>query len=133
LDVVYSKPIAIGETISFTLCYQDPLKRTTIQPALTAAAIFEVEPRPGPVGGTLVTPLMVRDTVNGPLLDWATVGLIYVIYVVEYSDDAGVTWFSAVHRLGSPGTRFNWVDRGQPETWSKPVNKAARMYRVQRL
>lgn len=53
--------------------------------------------------------------------------------IVEYSDDRGTTWFSAVHRLTRNSTRISWVDRGQPETFFKPTNKAARSYRVKRL
>jgi hypothetical protein len=72
----------------------------------------------------------VRDSVQGPLLEWNAVrGLTYV---VEYSDNGGASWSSAVHRLVG-GNRILWVDRGQPETVVKPVSKAARAYRVKRL
>jgi len=57
--------------------------------------------------------------------------------VVEYSDDGGTTWLSAVHRLSTGGTRMFWLDRGQPETKTKPTgvpNQAGgRYYRVKRL
>ena len=80
---------------------------------------------------TLVPVLGVRDTVNGPLVEWNSKP--GAMYVVEYSDDRGSTWFSAVHRLTRNSTRISWVDRGQPETYTKPANKAARSYRVKRL
>lgn len=133
LEIIYSKPIAAGETIQFTLAYSDPKRRTSsaVQPNIMAISLAEPEPVPGPVSGTLVTTVSVRDTTSGPLLEWASSTGVH--YVVEYSDDAGVTWSSAVHLLTAKGTRMAWVDRGQPETFSKPVNKAARKYRVKRL
>ena len=75
--------------------------------------------------------MSLRDTANGPLVEWVTKK--GSVYVVEYSDDNGGTWYSAVHRLSATGTRLMWVDRGQPETWTKPLNKAARRYLVKRL
>ena len=65
------------------------------------------------------------------MLTWAAVAR--KTYVVEYSNDGGMTWFSTVHLLGASSTTMFWTDRGQPETQSKPVNKAARKYRVRRL
>ena len=55
-EVIYSKPISAGETISFDLVYFDPLRRTTdsIQPIITAEALLEPEPDSLPVTGTLV-------------------------------------------------------------------------------
>jgi hypothetical protein len=56
------------------------------------------------------------------------------VYVVEYSDDAGASWRSAVHRLSTTATRMFWVDRGQPETHTKalgmPNAAGGRRYRV---
>lgn len=133
LNVIYSRPIQAGETISFTLCYSDPSRRTSsaIQPTITATALLSPEPRSDPVSGTLVSLLSVRDTINGPLLDWNV--RANAVYVVEYSDDGGLTWFSAVHRLTKVGSRMMWVDRGQPETYFKPTSKADRKYRVKVL
>jgi hypothetical protein len=131
LEVLYSKPIAAGETVTMTLTYFDPKRRTNLQPTITAEVLIEPEPRSEPVTGTLVPLLSLRDTPNGPYLEWnSSPGNIYV---VEYSDDAGKTWFSAVHRLKTGGTRMFWIDHGQPETYFKPANKAARSYRVKRL
>jgi hypothetical protein len=55
------------------------------------------------------------------------------VYVVEYSTDGGTTWFSAVHRQQAIGTRMIWIDRGQPETQTRPISRAARAYRVKKL
>ncbi len=131
LEVLYSKPIAAGETATMTLTYFDPKRRTNLQPTITAEALLDPEPRSQPVTGALVPLLSLRDTPNGPYLEWRT--LPGKVYVVEYSDDAGKTWFSAVHRLKTGGTRMFWIDHGQPETYFKPANKAARMYRVKML
>jgi len=133
VEVIYSKPIAMSEILQFYLTYSDTKRRTTaaVQPIIHAEALLEPEPRSEPVQGTLVPVLGVRDTVNGPLVEWnCKPG---AVYVVEYSDDRGATWFSAVHRLTRNSSRISWVDRGQPETFTKPVNKAARSYRVKRL
>jgi hypothetical protein len=133
VDVIYSKPVAVGETATFFLSYVDPKRRTTasIQPFIMAEALLVTEPRSGALTGTIAAVNSIVDTLSGPLLRWSTEA--GAIYVVEYSDDGGTTWFSAVHRLISAGTSMTWIDRGQPETWAKPLNKAARTYRVKRL
>ena len=132
IDVYYTNPIGVGETVSFTLTYFDPKRRKadSMIPLIKAEALLVPEPRPGPISGTQVTVRSVRDTAQGPLLEWNAVAT--KTYVVEYSNDRGRTWVSAAHRL-SGGTRIIWVDRGQPETESKPLSMAARMYRVKQL
>ena len=131
VEVIYGKSIAAGETVTLTLSYADPKRRASLQPSIRAESLAELEPRSEPVAGTLVSLLGVRDTANGPFLEWSAKR--GAVDVVEYSDDAGKTWFSAVHRLTTSGTRMVWVDRGQPETYTRPANKAARQYRVKRL
>ena len=131
VEVIYSKPIGKGETVSLTLTYNDPLRRNHLQPTIHAESLAEPEPRDGPVDGMLTPLLNVRDTANGPLLEWNATAK--KTYVVEYSDDAGQTWYSAVHRLLASGSRLVWTDRGQPETWSQPASKAARTYRVKQV
>ena len=96
---------------------------------------MEPEPDSLPVTGTVVPLRSMRATPQGPFLEWNSVPK--ASYVVEYSNDAGKTWFSAVHRLSTGTTRMFWVDRGQPETKTKPVgvpNKpGGRLYRVKKL
>ncbi len=132
MEVLYTRGIAPGEVVSFDLVFFDPQQRTTstIQPTIVVEQLDQPEPRPGPVAGASVPLRSVRDSVQGPLLEWnAARGQTYV---VEYSDNGGTTWFSAVHRLVG-GNRILWVDRGQPETAFKPVSKGVRAYRVKRL
>ena len=131
LEVLYTNPIEQGA--SFNLAYFDPLRRTaaSLTPLIRSEPLEAPEPQPGPVDGTLIQLLAIRDTPEGPLLQWNTVR--GGVYVVEYSDDQGATWHSAVHRLGTGGAHLFWVDRGQPETQTKPLNKAARMYRVKKV
>ena len=136
-EVIYSKAIAAGEKISFDLVYFDPLRRTAdaISPVIKAEALLEPEPDSLPVAGTEVKLLSVRVTPQGPMLEWNSVPR--ATYVAEYSDDGGKTWFSAVHRLSTGGTRQFWIDRGQPETKTKPTgtpNKpGGRFYRMKKL
>jgi hypothetical protein len=136
-EVIYSKAIAAGETISFDLVYFDPQRRTAdaISPVIKAEALLEPEADSLPVKGTEVKLLSVRVTPQGPLLEWNSVPR--ATYAAEYSDDGGKTWFSAVHRLSTSGTRQFWIDRGQPETKTKPVgvpNKpSGRFYRMKKL
>jgi len=131
-EVLYTKAIAPNETVTFDLVYHDPKRRTTasIQPTIKAQALEETVPTPGPVKGTNVPVLRVQKLPQGPALEWNSKA--GSTYVVEYSDDAGKTWSSAVHRLTSRSTRMFWIDRGQPETFSKPV-AGKRTYRVKRL
>lgn len=136
-EVIYSNPIAASETISFDLVYFDPKRRTadSINPVIKAEALLEPEPESLPVAGTAVPLRSVRVTPQGPLLEWNSVA--GKSYVVEYSNDAGKTWFSAVHRLSTSGTRMFWIDRGQPETKTKPVGvpnrPGGRFYRIKKL
>ena len=132
LEVLYTKAIAPKKNITFDLVYHDPNRRATasIQPVIKAQALEAAVPTPGPVTGTNVPLLRVQKLPQGPALEWnSKAGLTYV---VEYSDDAGKTWSSAVHRLTSRGTRLFWIDRGQPETFSAPI-VGTRSYRVKRL
>ena len=128
-EVFYSRPIAPGQTIKFTLVYSDPRRRTLsgVQPTISAEPMSEALPPSLPVSGSLVSLRTVRDSPQGPLLEWNTQPATR--YVVEYSVD-GSTWYSAVHLLQAQGTRLLWIDRGQPETESKPASMGARHYRV---
>jgi len=136
-EVIYSNAIKPSETISFDLVYFDPKRRTaeSMNPVIKAEALLEPEPDSLPVTGKVVPLLRARSTPQGPTLEWSSAP--GKTYVVEYSDDGGTTWFSAVHRLSTGGTRMFWLDRGQPETKTKPVgvpNKVGgRYYRVKRL
>ncbi len=137
LEVIYSNVIKANETISFDLVYFDPKRRTadSMNPVIKAEALMEQEPDSPPVAGTEVALRSVRATSQGPWLEWNSVSRAN--YVVEYSDDGGAKWLSAVHRLSTGGTRMFWIDRGQPETKTVPVgvpNKAGgRFYRVKKL
>lgn len=136
-EMIYSNPIATAEAISFDLVYFDPKRRTaaSIHPVISAEALLAPEPDSLVVTGTVVPLRSARPTPQGPFLEWNSVPK--ASYVVEYSNDAGKTWFSAVHRLSTGTTRMFWVDRGQPETKTKPVgvpNKpGGRLYRVKKL
>jgi hypothetical protein len=136
-EVIYSNPIAPSETISFDLVYFDPLRRRahSIQPIIKAEAQLEPEPDSPPVDGKLVPLRLAQATPQGPRLDWASAPRS--VYVVEYSDDEGQVWHSAVHRLRSGGSQMFWIDRGQPETKTKPAatpnQPGGRTYRIKKL
>jgi hypothetical protein len=136
VEVLYTNPIAVGETISFTLVYSDPLRRTSsaIQPLISAFALDDPVPQPGEMLGTLARLRSVRASSQGPLVEFDVVS--GSTYVVEYSDDLKA-WHAAVHRLMGSGSRMLWVDRGQPETQSRPAGTpqkpGGRYYRVKRL
>ena len=135
-EVIYSNPIGAGETISFDLVYADPQRRTAeaMNPVSKAEALLVPEPDFPSLAGTLAPLLRVLVTPPGPLLEWNAVPR--ATYVVEYSDDGGQTWFSAVHRLSTSGRRMIWIDRGQPETKTKPLGvpnkKGGRSYRIRK-
>ncbi len=121
VEVIYSKSIAAGETITFDLVYHDPRRRSTdsIIPIITAEAVLDPIPAP-PLGtGMLVPVRRLSITSQGPLLEWNS--RPRSTYVVEYSDDGGTVWQSAIHRLQAGSNRMSWIDRGQPETLTKPV------------
>ena len=136
-EVIYSSAIKANETITFDLVYFDPKRRTaeSMNPVIKAEALLELEPDSLPVTGTIVPLLRARSTPQGPTLEWNSAA--GKTYVVEYSDDGGTTWLSAVHRLSTGGTRMFWLDRGQPETKTKPTGVpnqvGGRYYRVKRL
>lgn len=121
VEVFYPRTIAAEETVSFDLVYHDPKRRTqdAILPKITAEAILDPVPASPPVSGKVVMPgPRVTLTAQGPQLDWTS--KVKARYVVEYSDD-GWTWQSAVHLLQAGSNRMTWVDRGPPETRTKPA------------
>ena len=136
VEVFYSKAIAAEETVTFDLVYYDPKRRVldAIVPQITAEAILEPVPVSAPVTGKVVVPgPRVSMSAQGPVLDWTS--KVKSFYVVEYSDDGGVTWQSAVHLLQAGANRMLWVDRGQPETRTKPALNpgglsTSRQYRI---
>ena len=121
VEVFYSKSIAAGETITFDLVYYDPKRRAvdSIIPIITAEAVLAPIPASPPVTGKLVPVSRISITPQGPLLDW--ISKPKSTYVVEYSDDGGIVWQGAIHQLQAGANRMSWVDRGQPETLTKPV------------
>ncbi|MDB6072488.1 MAG: Alpha-tubulin suppressor [Verrucomicrobiaceae bacterium] len=127
-EVLYRAPIGIGETVSFDLVYQDAYRRN---PASLSPVVEALPSEYGGAGGmfdgTLVPLRSVRDTPQGPLLDFATKRT--EVYGVEYSDNGGITWNGA-SQVFSATIRVLWIDRGPPATISKPLNKAARIYRL---
>jgi hypothetical protein len=133
VEVIYSRSIASGASAAFFLTYVDPKRQTSaaIQPGITAHALLEPESQPEPVAGTEVALKSVADSAAGPVLQWGTQS--GAVYVVEYSEDQGATWYSAVHRLLGNGALMSWIDRGQPETHAKPANRTVRSYRVKQL
>jgi hypothetical protein len=137
LEALFTQPIAANETISFDLVYFDPKRRIAsfMNPAIKAEALLEPELDSLPLTGRIEPSLLVRPTPLGPKLEWNAAPRM--TYVVEYSDNDGATWFSAVHRLRSGGARIFWVDRGQPETKAKPKgplnSPGGRKYRVKIL
>jgi hypothetical protein len=133
LEAFYSEPIEAEETIQFDLVYFDPKRRTAtfMNPVIKAEALLQPEPDSLPVMSTVVSSLRVRATTLGSKLEWNATPR--KTYIVEYSDDNGATWFSAVHRLLSGGTRMVWLDRGQPETKQMAIPASGRQYRVKIL
>ncbi len=137
LEVIYSRAIEAGEAITFDIVSYDPKRRisASMNPVIRAEALLEPEPDSLPVVGTVVPLRSVQVSPQGPWLIWKAVPR--ATYVVEYSDDRGKTWHSAVHRLSTVGTQMFWIDRGQPETKTAPLyapmNPQSRQYRVKRL
>jgi hypothetical protein len=137
LEVLYSSAIAPGEIISFDLVYLDSKRRrTSIFPEIKAEALLEPVSDSAPVVGQLVPLSRVHVMNQGPLLEWKSVPR--ATYVVEYSDDRGVSWLSAVHRLQAGASRTFWLDLGQPQTKTDPIinllaRTTQRQYRIKRL
>lgn len=121
VEVFYSKSIAAEETVTFDLVYYDPKRRAldSIIPVITADAVLDPIPASPLVAGKLVPVSRISITPQGPRLDW--ISKPKSTYIVEYSDDSGIVWQSAIHQLQAGANRMSWIDRGQPETMTKPV------------
>jgi Abnormal spindle-like microcephaly-assoc'd, ASPM-SPD-2-Hydin len=136
-DVLYTNPVTVDQTITLALAYYDPLRRTSaqFQPTIAAVALHEAIPQPGETVGTPAIVQKVVATKGGPLVMIKSVANGH--YVVEYSDDNQASWHSAVHVLKAGGTALSWIDRGQPETKTKPVGTpmkpGGRYYRAKKL
>lgn len=138
VEVHYANPIAAGETAVFDLIYYDAKRRSaaSILPTIRAEAILEPPADSPPVTGTIVRLNRVTITAHGPMLDWNSKA--GATYVVEYSDNGGAAWQSAIHLLRAGANRAFWVDRGPPETKSKPILNTGglttrRQYRIKLL
>ncbi|MEN3941052.1 hypothetical protein WJU23_07155 [Prosthecobacter sp. SYSU 5D2] len=135
LEVLYSAAIGAGETVKFDLVYHDPKRRKadTILPSIRAEVIGEAASISPPVEGEMVPLTRIVIKPQGPLLRWKAKK--NALYVVEYSDDGGAVWQSAIHVIRATTSTVKWVDRGQPETWTKPAisrggKRTERQYRI---
>ena len=113
--VEYLKPLAKGESITMTLQFTGgtrlaPRFHSTMvgSETVSAGAILKIERNPGKVS-------LVFASLPGSR------------YAPDYSDDNGLTWKTAAKAILAAGTRTAWVDKGKPQTTSRPTE--ARMYR----
>ena len=126
----YTSPIPAGGKIEFTVCYSDSSRRlkASTQPLIASSPLLEKQTPPGPLGGTATPVLRVVNVPQGRMVEWnAPSGGVYGF---EYSDNS-LDWYSASTLLqAARARRMIWIDRGQPETLSKPANRS---YRIKKL
>lgn len=123
----YTAPVSAGGKIEFTICYSDASRRlnASTQPLITSSPLLEKRPLPGLLGGTLIPTLRVVNLPQGRMVEWNAPSR--GAYGFEYSDN-GLDWYSASTLLyAASARRMIWIDRGQPETLSKPTNRSYRI------
>lgn len=126
----YTAPVSAGGKVEFTICYSDASRRlnASTQPLITSAPLLEKRPLPGLLGGTSIPMLRVVNVPQGRMLEWNAPSR--GAYGFEYSDN-GLDWYSAsTLTYAMSARRMIWIDRGQPETVSKPTNRS---YRIKKL
>ena len=126
----YTAPVSAGGKVEFTICYSDASRRlnASTQPLITSAPLLEKRPLPGLLGGTSIPMLRVVNVPQGRMVEWNAPSR--GAYGFEYSDN-GLDWYSAsTLTYAMSARRMIWIDRGQPETVSKPTNRS---YRIKKL
>lgn len=130
LFLQHTESIAARGKIEFTLCYSDAYRRlnASTQPVISATPLLNKAPAFAAFPAPTLAPLRVINVPQGRMVEWNAPAR--GVYGFNYSDN-GVDWYSASTALvTATARRMLWIDRGQPETSSKPTN---RLYRIRKL
>jgi len=119
-------PLAVGDSIVFTLEYYVPTRVTPSHLTLTAEAGPPMNPPA--INGTIMSISRTVGLPNGSVLvEFDTIP--GRIYAVQYSSDM-TTWLTAVPVIVAPANRTQWIDAGPPQTDVSPAQVIVRYYRV---
>ena len=113
--VDYRKSVGKGQSVTMTLQFTGA---TRLTPRFHSSIVSSETIRPGTILQRRSYPgkqSFVLATIPGSR------------YAPEYSDDQGLNWKTAAKAILAAGTRTAWVDKGKPQTASRPTG--ARIYR----
>jgi hypothetical protein len=126
--IQYNQKLGAGQSVNLTIEYYVP--NVKAMPVAPTFAVKVVPPMAAPVvSGTLLSAVRVtRLSNNRYVLDFAS-SLGYK-YFIQYSDNNGTTWQTAIPTLNGTGGRIIWLDNGPTKTSSDPATVTRRSYRV---
>lgn len=125
-QIVYGKPIGVGETVELTLEYYSVESGKTPTPTLTVVPIL---PQPQEAAETLgvdIGQMTITDN-EAVLLEFESEAGSE--YVIQYSFDMA-TWFNSPTKVTGREKRTQWLDQGLPRTPCHPRDCSTRFYRV---
>jgi hypothetical protein len=126
--VQVNQALAAGQSVNVTIEYA--LTSRSLLPFTPDFLVEAVNPLviTNPVGTQLATLSVTREPNLQYLLQFrSNIGLSYW---VQYSDNNGTTWNTAIPVIAGTDGLINWLDSGAPKTASDSSSVATRIYRV---
>jgi hypothetical protein len=127
--IQYNQGLAAGASVNLIIEYYVPT--SSVVPTAPNFLPETVSPLPpaNPVG-TLLSGVTVSRLPNNEYLLTLPTTQAGLFYFIQYSDDGGTTWLTAIPPLNGTGSKLVWIDNGPPKTGSDSASVAARAYRV---
>jgi hypothetical protein len=127
--IQYNQPLAAGATVSLVIEYFVPTSSVVPTAATFLPEITAPLPTPNPTG-TVVTGVTINRLANNEYILTLPTTQAGLHYFIQYSDDGGVTWLTAIPSLTGTGGKLVWIDNGPPKTDADSATVAARSYRI---
>ena len=129
--VMFNQTLGVNEVAVLTIEYKVP---TVAQ--MPVAAAFEVDvtgvqAQPSVAGGTqLLTGVQTQRLVDNRYVVTLLQSLAGRTYLVQYSDNGGLTWTTVLSPVTGTGANLNWLDQGPPKSYPDPNTVTLRSYRI---
>ena len=129
--VMFNQTLGVNEVAVLTIEYKVP---TVAQ--MPVAAAFEVDvtgvqAQPSVAGGTqLLTGVQTQRLADNRYVVTLLQSLVGRTYLVQYSDNGGLTWTTVLSPVTGTGANLNWLDQGPPKSYPDPNTTNNRAYRV---
>ncbi len=129
--IQYNQTLAAGQTVVLVIEYKVP---TVGQ--MPVAPVFEVDvtgvqAQPSVAGGNLLTSgVLTQRLADNRYVVTLQQSLLGRTYLLQFTDDGGLTWTTVLSPITGTGTNLNWLDFGSPKTTADPNTLGTRTFRV---